>query len=679
MGYRGEDLDLYTPQTWGTGEAPVERARRGAAGRPGPLWVDEVVLACCNHAFDVASAHRAEEVRIEHLLHALTRIEAAAEVLHGRGIRVAALRRESATIIAGEIPVSAAPPGTPPRRSNEMAEVLRMAVGEAARRNAPASVVDILDVLLDARHDMPGIGLILHHLGRPAREPAEVTVRAHSYPQEPRYVEREPVPVREAPPPPRDWPRRRNAEARPAHDSLASVRIDGLERAIEAIGAELGDDRAMLQEALQDLRGDLAGHREDQSRLGGSLNERLSLLEQIVSSPPAPRDSDKVMDRLRGIDDRLNAVDTALDHRLNELTRHWSGLGDRLLSVEHAVREPRPLPVLDMGPLEARLATVEATIRETRASEQQAWLGLVDRLKGVETALGSPGNIVDLAPIGNRLDIIEEALLGRDSEPTHELAERSRALEAAIAAHRAQTLETSSSIAAEIKALSGALSTHASQAERIQSSQGDRLQVLAGLVDRHRAEVAGTVVEPLQARIQGVGQQLAAMAQRVDIMERGLAERLDVLQRATVSRITGWEQQFVGRLAALETAAQKTAEGQAGINQALARIAETLLHVQAGQQQIASDVEKWHAEAAGDISVVANRLESIERESVKPLKLIEAMSAGMDRVQRIAVERDRRRSRFWYWLFGTDDWQRASWPEAVASVERKRSAEPKKR
>lgn len=625
MGYRGEDLDLYTPQTWSAADVPPERPRRGSAGRPGPISVDEVVLACCNHAFDVASAHRSEEVRLEHLLHALTRIEAAAEVLHARGIRVAALRRESATIIAGEIPVSAAPPGTPPRRSNELAEVLRLAAGEAARRNAPASVADILDVLLSARHDMPGVGLLVLHTARPAREPAEVNVRTHGYVPEPRYAEREPV--RE----PREWSRRRSSEAppRPAYDS----RIEGVERAIDTLGADLADDRAMLQDALQDLRRDLAGH-------GGSLNERLSLLEQIVSSQPAGRDGDKLMERLRSIDERLQ-------------------------SVEQAMRDPSAGAMMDFGPLEARLVAAEAAMRETRSVEQQAWHGLADRMKSLETALAKPGALVDISPIGNRLDIIEEALLGRDAEPARELSERIRALEATIAAHRAQTLETSSSIAAEIKALSGALATQASQSERIQTVQGDRLQVLAGLVDRHRNELAGTVVEPLQGR-------MAGMAQRVEAMEKVVAERLDALQRAMAGRIAAWEQQIAPRLAAVET-------GHAGIDKTLARVAEALLHVQSGQQQIAADVERWHAEAAGDISVVANRIESMERESVKPLKMIEAMSAGIDRVQRIAVERDRRRSRFWYWLFGTDDWQRSSWPEAVASVERKRSAEPRKR
>ena len=161
MGYRGEDLDLRTPQTWSAtpadlaGSMEAAQTTMGSRGgmRSGPIWVDDTVLACANHAFDVALAHRAGEVRIEHLLHALTRIDAAAEALEARGVRVAALRRESATIIASEIPIGLPNGKGAPHRSEELAEVLRLAAANAARRNAPATIEDLLYVLFDQRSD----------------------------------------------------------------------------------------------------------------------------------------------------------------------------------------------------------------------------------------------------------------------------------------------------------------------------------------------------------------------------------------------------------------------------------------------------------------------------------------------------------------------------------------------
>ena len=175
MGYRGDDLDLRTPQTWsatpadlaGVSEPSTIKNGLRTSARTGPIWVDDTVLSCAYHAFDVALAHRAGEVRLEHFLHAMTRIDAAAEALEGRGVRVAALRRESATIVASEIPLGSPNGAASPRRSEELAEVLRLAATNAARRDGPASIDDVLNVLFDQRTDMPGLGLLARHTVRP--------------------------------------------------------------------------------------------------------------------------------------------------------------------------------------------------------------------------------------------------------------------------------------------------------------------------------------------------------------------------------------------------------------------------------------------------------------------------------------------------------------------------------
>src|SRR5450631_3766426 len=72
--------------------------------RPAYLSEDETVLACCHHAHEVAKAHGAREVMLEHLVHALVRVPDSAQVLQDRGINVESLKRESATVISSEIP-----------------------------------------------------------------------------------------------------------------------------------------------------------------------------------------------------------------------------------------------------------------------------------------------------------------------------------------------------------------------------------------------------------------------------------------------------------------------------------------------------------------------------------------------------------------------------------------------
>jgi hypothetical protein len=631
MGYRGDDLDLRTGPGWSSGPGlasdmvgshgePLGGARgwrQAAAGRStGPIWVDETVLACCNHAFEVALAHRSEEVRIEHLLHALTRVEPATEILQARGIRVVPLRRDTATVIASELPISSAPAGTAPRRSNEMAEVLRLAAAEAAHRNAPAGVADVLDVLVEMKPEFGGASLLSRNMGRLAPEP--------------RYVERPEPPMRER----RERDRRGGQSyARFSSEGYAPSRTDNVERALDAFGANMAEDRSVLHAMLHDVRREIADQRQEQARLGSGLDERLALLEQLVSTQGAPRDEGKWSERLR-------ALETGLDQRLNGLAQSWTALTERLQALEHAIREPRH-------------------------AEQQAMLGLTDRLKTIESTLTQPGSQFDLRPLSGRLDIIEEALLSHDSEPARELVDRTRALEEAISAQRAQSFETASSLAAEIKALSGAVTTQASQAERIQSAQSDRLQVLAGLVDRHRSEMTTTLVEPLATRMQGV-------VRAIDVRQEQIGQALATLMQ----RVSGIETGLLARVGALEQSlaqhAEKSATGRSEVEQAFTELGEALVQIHSAQRQTASDVEKWHAEAAGDIAVVANRLEGMEREASRPFKMLDAMKEGIDRLQHFTVDRERRRSRFWVWLFGTEDWQAASWPRTVGAIEQLR-------
>src|SRR4029453_5426348 len=72
MPYKGGDLDLRSAgptfgEPWGR-----------PAAEPSPIAVDELVLACCNRAYDVARFHGSADVRLDHLLHALTHVPAAA-------------------------------------------------------------------------------------------------------------------------------------------------------------------------------------------------------------------------------------------------------------------------------------------------------------------------------------------------------------------------------------------------------------------------------------------------------------------------------------------------------------------------------------------------------------------------------------------------------------------------
>lgn len=185
MGYRGPDLDLRTSRArsaastdpaGGSTQPPASPppgpnlVSRPLAHRGGPIWVDETLLACANHAYDVALAYRSADVRLAHLLQAMTRVDTAAAALEARGVRVVPLRRDSAVVIASEMPAVHAEPGGAPRRSPEVEDVLRLAAARASHAGRPAGVDDVVQVLTELGGDLPGAELVTRHFPRASRD-----------------------------------------------------------------------------------------------------------------------------------------------------------------------------------------------------------------------------------------------------------------------------------------------------------------------------------------------------------------------------------------------------------------------------------------------------------------------------------------------------------------------------
>lgn len=595
MGYRGEDLDLRTPQTWSASAGDLQIARdnqnlqngpRGAY-RAGAILVDETVLACSNHAYDVSLAHRAGEVKIEHLLHALTRIEAAAEALEARGVRVAALRRESATIIASEIPVGLPNGKGTPRRSEEFAEALRLAAANAARRNAPAGIEDLLFVLFDQRSDMPGLGLLARHTGRIVREAAEPLPPLTRYVTDARYA---------APPPARLEPRYapetryyRSEYAGTPTDGIQNSRLDALEQMMRAIGNDLAGERQAVSALLRDLNMETQAQRSDQGRQHSVLTDRMSNLEKALASAP-DGNTGAASDLL----ERLSAIETGLEQRLNDMSRSWAVLSDRLQALELAVRE-----------LPAGGAALPAD--------------LFERLRAT----------VDLKPIANRLDIIEEALLSGDPKGAAEhsgLTDKLQAIESQIGR---------------------ALSANSAGATRMEA-------IMSGF-ERQKNDLAGALVAPVVERISAVvGSSQAQQASTGEALSK-VAERLNAVERALAAEI--------------ETAAAKH---QAYAHD-LREVHDALMKLNQNQHTLAGSIDQWRNDASGDLSVISNRLTNLDRDNERPMATLNALSAHMDTMNKTLIERYHRRNRFWYWLFGTDDWIGASWPSQAAALEAERA------
>lgn len=339
MSYRGGDLELRTPQglpaskrspvrdpepavnRWHTLSHEHSPHRPIQEDRSEPIWVDDIVMDCCNQAFELASAHRADEVRLDHLLHALTVVEGALTLLEQKGIRTTQLRRETGARIISDVPLAAGAP--PPRRSAELQKSLSKASEWAYARRRPVSVIDLISVLLQAPRDWPGIDLV-HQFAdewatREATQRERVRVAALS-----QYTSDTPSAQTPSDYPTPPW-------AGQSHDK--PLPLAPLAQDAPQASAELLDAVAQIGERLQAVEG---------------VERRLADFGEILT----------------GLVERLSKI----EHGLNdEMEEHHDGLAvitTRLGALEETLGGIQPERAI--GAIETRLADIQKQGVETR-------------------------------------------------------------------------------------------------------------------------------------------------------------------------------------------------------------------------------------------------------------------------------------------------------------------------
>jgi Clp amino terminal domain, pathogenicity island component len=438
MGYRGDDLDLRTPERWGGKDMTRDQAR--VAGEP--FYVDDTVLACCNHAFDLALAHRAAEVRIEHLLNAMTRTDAAASILERRGVGVALLRRESATAIAadGSFASAGATMRVNPRRSADFEDTLRLAAERAYPRRGAINVEDMLVAMFEMNRDIPGIAMLRRHAsGWTARDlvTTEPLVSAASYQARPAsaqpYFASDP---RSTLPPVPQVP----AYGGTMTDAVQNNRIDQLERMIRDLSLEQSNERKTFATMINELQRETITQRDDTGRFRGNLNDRLQSLEHMVSNV-----RHEPMQIPVGLMDRLQSVD-GLERKLEDIGRAFSAVLDRLNGLDRTIStRATSAPVnVNMQPVLDRLASLERSLA-TRAQPVVDMEPLHDRMTAFERALaGRQAQPVDLAPLHDRLTALDRSLAARPAASSVDMAplhDRLTAIERVIASRPVPTLD----------------------------------------------------------------------------------------------------------------------------------------------------------------------------------------------------------------------------------------------
>jgi len=693
MAYRGGDLELRVPQGFAGRDSAqpasepgwlaraLESADTRAAGMTGAaggvasaatLWVAPPVLAAVNRAYDLAVAHRALEVGLEHLVHALTLIDETAATLERHGIRVATLRRESAAVIAEQQPDGQLNGRADPYTSQELIDTLRLAAESAYQRRSPTTTEDILAVLFDMKRDTSSRTLLARHrsdwnLNAPAEPRERVRVSAGSH-----------IIGGEAGP---------RSEPHTVTDAFQNNRLDAIERVVREIAQDFGGERRMLAELIGEMqRGTIHRAEPVQPARNGTL-DRLSALEQAILDSRAPKAAAAEPAMVGEFHERVQRIERSVEAKFAELARTWTLLGERLQGIEDRTLElPQSLTErlesfdgldgkldtleqsvslmldqfgtlerrleetgrvdVDLTPVSTRLGEIEHLLKSAGQSVNIDLAPVESRLRDIERLVATGSSVtVDLAPLHGQLRDIE----GRTSDSALYLegfSERLDTIESHIDAQRAGLAQTSATIGSELKAVAATISSQRATAERLEAVLGDRIQSLLGGIERQRGELAHTIASQ--------GEQRARDLVHVSGQINALAEHIGRAPQPS-------EDPRIAQLMQLVAS-------QAG---QIHDLQQALVTINANQQTIAGSLDQWRTENAGDLGVIANRLQLIETTSRRPAEMLHKMSAEIGTISQSLALREERKSRFKMWLFGTEDWVGAGWRTSDPKTDRK--------
>jgi hypothetical protein len=336
MSYKGNDLDLRTPYAVGeeVGGQP-SLSFLPDVGREGPIPVDHTLVACCNAAYDAALFHGTRDVRLEHLLYALTRVEAAREILEQHGVRTQQLRRETAAAIAAEAPATG--PGTRnPRTSAELEHLLRRAAGRAGEDSVPASVHDILRVALSYGREAPATALLL----RSATDSQQLERwAAEAKPRLPQS----------------------GAGLPPAVIQEVVGRLETLETTMRTLVGEVAADRKAMLDMLGELQHELRAARQETQQPAIVL-EKIEDVGKSVVSLSERFDTIRALAPTATVEHRLAALESQLAEQPGAIANAIAYMLD-----ERRAADPEPLQLMatDVHATEVsgKLANLESMLR----------------------------------------------------------------------------------------------------------------------------------------------------------------------------------------------------------------------------------------------------------------------------------------------------------------------------
>ncbi|HET7154118.1 MAG TPA: Clp protease N-terminal domain-containing protein [Hyphomicrobiaceae bacterium] len=416
MSYKGRDLDLRTPHAPGVSEDAAGQAGWSLPmpGRDGPIPVDQTVLACCNAAYDAALFHGARDVRVEHLLYALTRVDAARDILEQHGVRTQQLRRDAASAIVDEVPATGS---KTPRSSTEYENVLRRAAGRAGQDSVPASVHDVMRAVLSYGRELPATALFLRSANdaqQLERWAAEQSARLPAYAA---------------------------AALQPAMAQELIGRLESVETAMRTLATEVAADRRAMLDLMGEIQHELRAARqdgiaaqpaivldkiEDVGRSVSGLSERFEAIRTF-----APGDGANALSgRLTALESKLSQQPSAIADAVAFMLTERHGDGSLHLSADEDA--PRHGALERLGELESMMRAQTERLEDAGKVHERDLNEIFEALVKLGTNQQTLANNLeawrldssgDVSIVSNRLENMERSLQDALTPPTVRIIE----------------------------------------------------------------------------------------------------------------------------------------------------------------------------------------------------------------------------------------------------------------
>ena len=547
------------------------------AYRPLTIHEDETVLDCCTHAHEIARAHGAREVMLEHLIHALARVPEAISILEERGFQVEPLRRESAAIIAGEIPVDQPSNNSAIRASKDFNTVMHLAAAKASAHDERSmGVRELLDALLGYDPKSRAVRLLKkYRSGAGAEETPdplqEVRGTLDRYATEVRELRLSVVDLKDA-----------------QRASNGDTKLNAIEQKLATVLAEVVSDRSANSDRARGIQDWVAAQRSDMASLQRVIGDRMALVEKAMQSQNGGAHAGQTHTL---INDRFLSLQKSHEMSRGDVLRVEASVSDRMKAMERLVENHTSMiasgdggggnPV-DLRALVERLASLENVI------EGKQFDG-----RGLEAAMTEK-----LATLSRTL----EGQAGGSSRSWTAMSDRLFALERAVGAQRAETQGIQQLVASEIKMLEKAINE----------------------ANEHRVNGASALfADP------DLGDRFASLEKSIDAMrtqhpaDGQVGERLRVFERLLESNLGTSSKSFNSlgdRLQVLEKSMTMQRTDVVSINNALddelEQVRKALVALGHAQQTLSQAIDEWRLNNSGDLSIISNRLAALERTPV---------------------------------------------------------------